>query len=195
MLILAGIAAFAVAVPPINAQGPSVTGLWQKTEDGKPVGWFLFVEKNGVAEGAIAKLFPGRDDSPNPVCSKCSDDRKNAPLLGISLVRGMKREPQVSREGQVYKDGNILDPRDGQIWRAQMTVSPDGKKLTLRGYLLIPTLGKDEIWHRLPDSTIKELDRCRSSSRPRHAVPSRRPSNRLVTRQHRAHTDKTGPPR
>jgi uncharacterized protein (DUF2147 family) len=159
VLILAGIAAIAAAAPPAHAQGSPITGLWQKVEDGKTVGWFLFVERNGVAEGAIAKLFPTPGENPNPVCTKCTDDRKNAPLLGISLIRDMKREPQASREGQLYKDGNILDPRDGQIWRAQMTVSPDGKSLTLRGYVLVPTLGRSEVWQRLPDSAIKDLDR------------------------------------
>ena len=157
VLILAGFAALAAGAPSLHAQGSSqgpVVGLWQKTnEQGQPVSWFLFVERNGVAEGAIAKLFPGPRDDPNPICTECADDRKNAPLLGIQLVRGMKRK------GLVYEEGNILDPRDGKIWRAMMTVSPDGKTLTLRGYLLIPTLGKDEVWHRLPDSAIKELDR------------------------------------
>jgi ABC-type multidrug transport system permease subunit len=32
------------------ASEPSVSGLWQKMdgETGKPVGWFLFVERNGL---------------------------------------------------------------------------------------------------------------------------------------------------
>ena len=50
-----------------QAQEPSAAGLWQKVEKGKPVGWFLVVDHDGIFEGAFAKLFPEPGDDAQPV--------------------------------------------------------------------------------------------------------------------------------
>ena len=90
-LMAAICAASILTTLPARAAEPAATGLWQKIDDsGESVGWFLFVDRNGIFEGVIAKMFKRPGDEDNPTCARCEDDRKDAPLLGLSLIRGMR---------------------------------------------------------------------------------------------------------
>jgi uncharacterized protein (DUF2147 family) len=133
----------------------SPVGLWQATDPDtkQPTGWFAISQDNGVYNGTLVKMFlkPGQD--PNVVCDKCTGDRHNQPWLGLQIIRGMKPDGE-----DKFTDGTILDPRDGQVYDAMMTLTPDGQTLVVRGFLGFSLLGRNEYWTRLPDSDYSMLD-------------------------------------
>jgi hypothetical protein len=142
------------AAAPASYDHKTAAGFWQETDDqGHVGGWFLFVEKDGLYRGRLVKGFkqPG-EQKPMLTCEKCTGDQKDAPILGLTIVKDMKRK------GNKYVDGNILDPRDGTVYHAQMELSADGEQLAVRGYLGIPLLGQTQVWTRLPDDAIAPDD-------------------------------------
>jgi uncharacterized protein (DUF2147 family) len=99
-------------------------------------------ETNGVLEGKIEKLFRDADQDQNPVCDKCSDVRKNQPILGMVMLNGLKKD------GNEYNGGEILDPNNGKVYRSKLKVAEGGKKLEVRGYIGMPLLGRSQTWVR-----------------------------------------------
>ena len=151
MPTVTGLAMLLVSALPGRAADVTAAGLWQKTEDGKPVIWVLMVDHHdGMFEGVIAKTFPL--PIPTRFARNAPTTARTRQCAGISFIRNMKRN------GLEYEGGNVLDPRNGDVWKAKMSVSPDGQALTLRGYILTPLLGKNETWQRLPDTELASVD-------------------------------------
>jgi uncharacterized protein (DUF2147 family) len=149
-VIMGALLVIAAAGVPLRAAEPTATGLWEQIDEktGKPESWFKIQERNGVYEGAIVKIFfkPGEDE--NWVCDRCEGAERGRPVLGLTLIKGMRRN------GLSYENGTIMDPRDGSVYRALMRLSPDGQKLEMRGYLGISLFGRSQMWNRLPDNAL-----------------------------------------
>jgi uncharacterized protein (DUF2147 family) len=133
----------AMAALPAFAQDTPV-GLWKNIDDvsGKPKALIRITETNGVLEGKIEKLFRGAEEEQNPVCDKCSDARKNQPIIGMTMLTGLKKD------GAEYTGGEILDPNNGKVYRSKLKVADGGKKLEVRGYIGMPLLGRSQTWVR-----------------------------------------------
>ena len=133
------------------AAEPTAVGLWEQVDErsGKAESWFKITEHSGVYDGTIVKIFfkPGEDQ--NPVCDKCEGADRGKPVMGLMLIKGMRRT------GNHYEGGTITDPRDGSVYRALMELSPDGQKLEVRGYLGISLFGRSQTWNRLPDNALQ----------------------------------------
>jgi len=131
---------------------PTAAGLWEQVDEksGKAESWFRISEKNGVYVGQIVKTFPkpGEEPADKWLCTKCEGEERNAPVLGLALIKGMQRD------GRKYENGTIMDPRDGAVYRALMELSPDGQHLEVRGYLGIALFGRSQTWNRLPDNAM-----------------------------------------
>jgi uncharacterized protein (DUF2147 family) len=136
-------------------------GLWEQVDEstGKAESWFRISERNGVYQGNIVRIFfkPGEDES--WTCERCEGEERGKPVLGLTLIKGMQRN------GLAYENGTIMDPRDGQVYRALMRLAPDGQKLEVRGYLGIALLGRSQVWKRLPDNALTPAPAARAAPR------------------------------
>jgi uncharacterized protein (DUF2147 family) len=85
---------------------------------------------------------PDKDGKPK-VDEKNPDPKLQArPLLGLEILRGFAYDGD-----NLWKGGKIYDPKSGNDYSAKMTLV-DEHTMELRGYVLIPLLGRTETWTR-----------------------------------------------
>lgn len=121
-------------------------GVWTNVDDktGEKKAEITITEENGVLTGKITKRLLKSID-PNAICTPCTDDRKDKPIMGLEIIRGVKREGKTN----VWDDGTIIDPESGSIYAVKLTPSADGQKLAVRGYKGFSVLGRTQTWLRV----------------------------------------------
>ena len=132
-LSLAGATALAQGTP---------AGLWKTIDDdGKTEKSLVRIsEAGGVYSGRIEKIFdPAKQHA---LCDKCSDERKNQPVLGMTVLRHLKE----GSDPGVWEGGEILDPNNGKTYKTRLKPIEGGKKLEMRGY--IGPFYRTQVWVR-----------------------------------------------
>lgn len=99
-------------------------------------------KKDSKMYGKIKYLFPREGRGDNPICSKCTDDRKNQPIKGLQIIRGLKWN------GSEWEGGTIVDPENGKVYKVKIWVDSDNHdRLKVRGYAGI--FYRTQTWKKL----------------------------------------------
>ena len=108
------------------------TGLWKTIDDETKQEKSLvrITEAGGVYSGKVEKGL--QPDAKETTCSKCSDERKDQPIVGMTIIKGIKPKAD---DKDIFEGGEILDPTKGETYRLRLRMLDGGKKLEVRGYL------------------------------------------------------------
>jgi uncharacterized protein (DUF2147 family) len=54
----------------------------------------------------------------------------------------------LTKQGDEYQGGEILDPENGEVYHSRMKLVDSGKKLDVRGFIGFSSFGRSQIWIR-----------------------------------------------
>lgn len=120
----------------------SITGIWKTIDDetGIDKSHVELYIKNEKLYGKIVKILD-TSEGENPLCTECSGEKKNQPILGMEIISGLKE-----RRKDWYLDKGIFDPETGKTYDCKIWL--DGKNtLKVRGYIGI--LYRTQTWYRI----------------------------------------------
>jgi len=139
-----GAALVAAALPVAQAQSAdSPVGLWRSVDDETKQAKALsrIAEQGGALVGRIERILVGAADA---VCEACTDHRKGQPVQGMTILTGLRRD------GDAWSGGEILDPKNGKVYKAKLSLADGGRKLDVRGFVGIAAFGRTQTWLREP---------------------------------------------
>ena len=126
ILILIGLLSLS---QPANADKNMITGTWKTIDDEtrKVRSLVELTIKDNKLYGIITKLFPNEGEADDPLCDKCSNEKKDQPILGLQIIDGL------TLKKNEWKDGQILDPNNGKTYDCKIWL--ENGKLQVRGYI------------------------------------------------------------
>lgn len=123
-------------------QAQTILGKWKTIDDktGQAKSVVEVYENNGKVYGEIIEIFDATKR--NRKCEKCEGIDKNKPVLGLVIIKGLKKDDDE------YNGGKILDPETGNLYKCILKLS--GKdKLEVRGYMGFALIGRSQTWVRV----------------------------------------------
>ena len=123
----------------------SPVGLWRTIDDETKTEKSLvrITESGGVMTGKVEKIADPAKANAN--CTPCTDERKDKPVLGMTILRGVKP----SSDAGTWEGGDILDPNNGKIYKVRLKPIDGGKQMEVRGFVGVALLGRTQTWVRV----------------------------------------------
>lgn len=125
-----------------SMQSQSVIGKWKTIDDttGEAKSIVEVFSKSGKIYAKVVDVLDPA--TKNNLCKQCSGEDKNKPILGLTIIKGL------SKDGSEYNSGEILDPKNGKLYKCALTLESKDK-LKVRGYIGFSLLGRTQYWHRV----------------------------------------------
>ena len=133
----------ALLVASVAHAQPTPVGLWKTIDDEtkQEKSYVRIVEADGVLAGKVERVLdPARQDAR---CDACSDARKGQPILGMTILEGVKK----NADEPYWDGGTILDPNKGKTYRVRLTPNDGGRQLEVRGF--IGPFYRNQTWLRV----------------------------------------------
>lgn len=147
---LAGLLCLVLLAAPVLAAESTPVGTWNQVDDhtGKITSVIRIDEHDGQLTGTVLKVMNmspeqiARDGQP-PKCTQCEGERHDKPIEGMTIMWGL------TRNGDSWDGGHIIDPSSGKTYKVKLTLTDSGQKLKVRGYIGFSLLGRTQVWQRV----------------------------------------------
>ena len=124
------------------AQADKIVGKWKTIDDkdGSEKSIVnIFKATNGKYYGKIEKLFKEQEK----LCTECEGANKNQPILGMMIINNL-----IEKDCKLT-GGTILDPKNGKVYKCNISIEKGGDKLNVRGSLdKGGWIGRSQTWLR-----------------------------------------------
>ncbi len=130
-----------------SVMAENIVGTWRYIDDktGEAKGLVKIEQQtDGTYAGTALKATPRAGYTPKEFCTNCPAPYTNKPIIGMKVISGLQTTNQIN-----YTDGKIIDPVSGKTYRLKGRISPNGKKLFLRGYMGVSAVGRNQTWLRV----------------------------------------------
>ena len=124
------------------AQDHTVLGRWKTIDDATAEAKSIveIYSKDNQVFGKIVEIFNPEDR--DKTCTFCKGDAYNKPLIGLTIIKNLKKDDNE------YEGGTVFDPENGKEYRAKIWLDKDNPdRLNVRGYILF--LFRTQQWIRI----------------------------------------------